>query len=171
MLYDALQTGGYRIAGNHKPNSKRLMGIIFRADPWEANKVYRKYDDDNYDIMVPPVYTGLIYRVKNPGKSGATAPTLSYVPGEESTDGALGLTWEGMLDTLMPATESISSVAYTCTHGVTVSSTSNTGTSCQFMIDALPDAAIAAGEFEINVLATKSNTEKVELLLKVKVGD
>lgn len=171
MLYNALQRPPYRVPGFHDPDDKRLMGIIFRPDTWASATVYLKPDDDNYDVVIPSVFTGLYYKVKNPGKSAATEPTWVMEAGQETEDGTLGLVWEAVNYNLMPITETISSVTYAGTHSVTVSSTSNTTTSCQFMIDVLPAAAIAAGEFEITVHVVKSNNEEVDITLAFKVDD
>lgn len=170
MLYNALQKE-YRVAGYHKPTDKRLMGIIFRADTWTANTVYSKPDDNNWDIVLPTVFTGLYYKVKSPGKSGATEPTWVMVEGEETIDGTKGLIFEAVNDNLMPLSETIASVIVTGTHDVTISAISNTTTSCQFMIDALPSAAIIAGEFEVTIHAVKSNGEEVTLVLVFKVDN
>lgn len=171
MFYNALQKDGYRVPGVYDPQEKRLMGIIFRPSVWQANTVYYKYSDDSFNIVIPTVFTGLYYGVNAPGKSGATEPVWGYVDGEETTDGTTGLVWTAKEYNLMPPEENISSVTYECTNGVTVSSTTNTDSSCQFMIDVLPTAAVTAGEFKITAHVVKSNIERIDATLVFKVGN
>lgn len=171
MIYPANSKGPYKVPGFHDPNDLRIFGLIFRPDTWTANTVYYKHDTDDYSIVIPTVFTGVYYKAIAPGKSGATEPTWVYGEGEETTDGSTGLIWEAVAYNLMLPSETISSVTYICTNSVTVSSTSNTTTSCQFKIDALPAAAISAGSFQVTVRCVKSNTEQFDTTLEFKVKD
>lgn len=171
MLYTADSKGPFRVPGYHDKDSTRIMGIIFQPETWSANTVYSKPDDDNYDIVIPTVFTGLYYKVKTPGKSFATEPTWVMLHGEETVDGVLGLTWQAVNYNLMPINETITAVEISCTHEVTVSGISFTTKSCQFMIDVLPAAAIAAGSFQVLIHATKSTGELMDVTLQFKIGD
>jgi len=122
----------YNIPGYHKADSQRIMGVIMRPGDWTANTVYYREDDDNYDTVIPSVFTGLYYKVKAPGKSGATEPTWGYIHGEETTDSTKGLIWEAVNYNLMPPSETISSIAITASHSITISTFSNTTTSFNF---------------------------------------
>ena len=168
MLYAANQKGPYKVAGYHDSDSKRLIGIIFRPSAWVANTVYRMADLDNYDVVMPTVDTGVYYKVKSPGKSGATDPFSGEAPGDTVTDGSV--IWEAVAFNLMPPSESLSTVTYAATNSVTISSSSNNANSCQFMIDELPAAAIAAGSFDVTVHFVKDNTEEGDVTLRFKVG-
>jgi hypothetical protein len=171
MFYPALQKGPYKVPGFHDPDSKRLVGLILRPDPWTSGLVYYKYDDDNYDIVIPSVFTGLYYKVKQPGLSGGTEPTWVKIPGEETVDSTNGLVWEAVLYNLMPVGENISAVTYLTTDGVTVSATSFTNNTIQFTIDPLPPAAETAGRFDVTVHVTKSTSAIADYTLRFKVAE
>ena len=169
MFYSALSKGPFRVKGVHDKDSKRLFGIRFAPDAWVANTVYGLRNSDDYDIVIPTVFAGLYYKVTSPGKSGATEPTWNTVIGDETTDGTTGLTWEAVPYNLMPVSESINTVTYTTTFGVTLSSETNTDTTCQFMIEPLPDAAVDAGYFDITAHVIKSNSEELDITLRFTV--
>lgn len=172
MLYNALQRGPYRVPGYHDPDQVRIVGLIFRPDTWAAGTVYYRRSDDDYDVVIPTTFTGWYFKAKSPGKSHAsTEPTWVFEEGAETPDGASGLIWEAVPYNLMPPSETISSVTVTATHGITISTFSNTDTTCQFTIPAISAAAEAAGYFEITVRATKSNGETIDVTLHFKVAE
>jgi len=168
MQYDAYQKGPYKIAGYHDPDSKRLMGVQFRPPQWTANTVFCKVDSDSSDLVMPTVFTGLYYKVKNPGRSSSIEPTWTMVAGGETIDGDLGLVWEAVNYNLLPIEETIVSATYTCTGGVTVSSSSMDGASCQFMIDKLPPGL---STFQITCHVVKSNAEEADITFQFTVGE
>ncbi|MDD5084209.1 MAG: hypothetical protein PHT88_04780 [Candidatus Moranbacteria bacterium] len=171
MIYPALAKGPYKIPGVHDKDCKRLFGLILRPASWSASTVYSVRAEDDYDVVMPSVFTGLYYKVIAPGKSGALEPAWIATVAGQTVDGTTGLTWEAVAYNLMPVSESISSVVCTPTNNVVLSGDSNTAGTLQFMIEPLPAAAIAAGSFEIDCLITKNNAEKVAVTLKFKVGE
>lgn len=172
MLYQAGNKGPYHVAGIHDKDSKRLIGIIFRPATWGASTVYYQHDADNYDVIIPTIFTGMYHYVKNPGKSGGTEPTTwATEVGGETVDGITGLVWVAQAYNLMVPSETITAVTYSGTDGIIVTNTSNTTTSCQFMIPVLPAAAIATGTFEITTHFTKSNLEEGDVTLHFKIGN
>jgi hypothetical protein len=172
MIYDALQKGPFRVPGFHDPDSVREMGILFRPDTWTANTVYYRSSDDNYDIIIPTVFTGLYYKVKSPGKSGATEPPLwSFVEGEETADGVKGLLWEGINYNLLVPEESVNSVTNVATNSVTISNTANTASRCTYTIETLPQQAIDAGKFDVTSHVVLVSGKKFDVTLRFKVGN
>ena len=169
MFYNAFTKGPYRVAGFHDPEDKRMIGIIFRPDTWVASTVYYHKDCDNYDVAIPTIFTGVYYRVKAPGLSGATEPVWDSIAGGETIDGSV--VWEAVNYNLLPPTESIVSVSYVGTDGITITSYSNTATTCQFMIPVLPPSAVATGFFLITLHVTKNNAEEFDLTLKFVIGE
>jgi len=160
-----------RVPGFHDKDSKRFIGVIMRPATWAAATVYYLRSDDDFDIVIPTVFTGVYHKVKSPGKSSGTEPTAwATVVGEETIDGTTGLIWEAVAYNLMIPAETLSSVSYTATDGITVTNTSNTTTSFQYMIPALPAAAIATGEFTITAHYVKSNLEEDDIDLVFRVG-
>lgn len=169
MFYDANIKGPFKVPGYHDPDDKRLMGIIFRPEVWQTNTVYYRNDSDNYDVVIPTVFTGQYHRVKNPGKSGAIEPTTwGTAPGDETDDGSSGLVWEAVNYNLMPPTETITAFTVSATTGVTISNDSFTDTSIQFMID--PFTAVLT-TFDVTCHLTKSNTEEFDVTLRFKVHE
>lgn len=171
MFYDAYQTGPYKVAGAHDPDSKRIMGVIFRPGVWEPNQVYYRRDEDNFDIVIPTVFTGVYFEVAAPGLSGNLEPPWVYEPDEKTQDGTKGLIWRAKPYNLMPPDETIASVSYSANFGVTITNTSNTLIDCQFTINPLTAEAKAAKYFEVYIVATKSNGEIIPLTLRFKVAE
>jgi len=171
MIYDAYQKGPYRVPGWHDPDDKRLIGITFKPYQWSHNTVYSRYGCDDFELIVPAVFTGLYYKVKAPGQSGETEPDWVREVGEETADGSYGLIWEAALYNLMPITEWVTAVTYTTTDGVILSSESFNDYSCEFMIEPLPDEAIATGTFDITAHVIKSNGEEFDITLQFKIAD
>lgn len=172
MFYSATQKGPYRVPGYHDPDDSRLIGITFRPDVWQADTTYYHNDDDNYDVVIPTTFAGRYYRCASPGKSHATTePTWTFVDGEETTDGSTGLIWLPVDYNLMPPTETVSLVTFTADPAatVTLSNTSYTDTSCQFMID--PFTAGTLKTFDVTCHVTKSNTEEFDVTLRFKIAD
>jgi len=169
MLYDPSQKDPYPWPGFHDPLNKRFIGITFRPAPWVASTVYGRRNKDDYDVLIPTVFTGFYYKVINPGKSLLVEPTYVAEEGEETLQTGTSLVLEAVAYNLLPLTENVSAVTYSCTHGVTVSSSSFTAIDCRFMIDPLPAEAIAAKSFIITALVTKSNGEEFPVPLEFKV--
>jgi hypothetical protein len=172
MLYPAGSKGPFK-CGLHDPDTDRLFGITFSPFVWQANTVYLKPDDDNYGICIATEFTGVYYKVKNPGKSGATEPIWGTTIGSETIDGTLGLTWETVAYNLLPVDETITNVDFTATNGVTLSNTTFNDTTCQWFIDAIPDDAVARtlGVFEVHIHATKDNDETIDATLQFKLAE
>lgn len=170
MFYSAYSEKHY-VPGFHDPDSSRIMGWLFRPPVWQAGAVYIKRDDDNYDVVIPTEFTGLLYRVKNSGKSGASEPTWVMVPGQTTNDGAKGLVWVADNYNQMDVGVNVTGIEYVTTHGVTVSATAFTNYSSTFKIDPLPAAAIAAGEFEITSRVTVSDGTVFDATAVLRVGD
>ena len=173
MLYSAQQNSIFKVPSRHDPDEVRAMGIILSPGVWTTGIVYGKQDDENYDVVIPTTFTGLYYKVKNPGKSGATEPTWVTTPGEETIDGTTGLVWEAALYNLMPVAETLTTATVTATNGVILSGVSNTTTTCSFTITAIGSTAAARtlGVFEVTAVLTKSNSEVVNCTLKFKLGE
>lgn len=169
MFYNAFTKGPYRVAGYHDPNDMRMMGVIFRPDNWAASTVYYRKDTDNYDVVIPTVFTGVYYRVKAPGLSGLTEPVWSSLADEETVDGTI--IWEAVNYNLLPPAESITAVTYTCSDDLVITSYSHTATSCQFMIPLLTPTVEATGSFLITLRMTKNNAEQFDMTLKFMVGE
>ncbi len=159
------------IPGFHDPNDIRPMGWLFKPPIWIAATTYSKSDEENFEIVIPSVFSGLYFFVRNPGKSGATEPTWVRKEGKLTEDGTLGLIWEAKNYNLMPVNEYIVAVTYITTNSVTVSSTSFTTGSSDFVIDVLPVAAVTAGEFEITTRVTKNTGAKFDATMVFKVGE
>ena len=177
MLYPASMKGPLKV-GNHDPDCARIMGFILRPDIWSPATVYLKYDSDNYDVVIPSVYKGIYYKCVNPGKSHATtepdwALTVGDTTDDFETGETEGLQWEAVAYTLMPMNETVVTVAYTCSNGVTVSNASNTGTKCQFMINEIAADATARilGYFDVMADITKSNGENINVTLRFKLAE
>ena len=170
MFYSAYSEKHF-VPGVHDPNSSRVMSWLFRPPVWEAGKVYIKRDDDNYAVVIPTEFTGLLYRVKNSGKSGGTEPTWVMVPGQTTSDGSKGLVWLADNYNQMDVDVNVTGIEYINTHDVTVSATSHTDFSSTFKIDPLPAAAIAAGTFEVTSRVTVSDGTVFDATMVFKVGD
>lgn len=171
LLYSAFQKGPFTWPGYHDPDQIRIIGIQLRPPAWEANTVYERRHADDPDYVMPTTYKGLCFRVKYPGKSGATDPfTGTYREGDEIEDGTC--VWEAVNFAYMPVSETVSSFAApTATHSITISAYSNTATSLSFTIPAISAAAEAAGYFEVTGHAVKSNGESVDFTIRFKVHE
>ena len=169
MIYSANQKNPFRWIGYHDPDDKRYIGLIFKPSTWTANTVYEKRNDDDFDIVLPTVYTGFYYKVITPGKSTTVEPTWVAEDGEETVQTGTSLVFKAVNYNLMPVGENVSSISYACTHGATVSSSSSDSSSCQFMIDPLPAEAIAAKSFVVTATVIKSNGEQFDVSLEFRV--
>lgn len=166
-VYSALQKGPLKIAGIHDPQERRVFGIVFRPATWAANTVYRKTSDEDFDVVLPSVFTGLYYQVKTPGKSGASEPNWVLLAGDETIDGVLGLTWEAVNYNLMIPIENVIDVTASATEGVVISNLSFTQTDCQFMINPFTPGPVS---FQVTCHVTKDNNEEFDVTLQFKVG-
>ena len=178
MIYPSDHVGILKIPGTHDPDSKRLMGIIFRPNTWAANTVYNWKDSGNYDVILPVNFEGFYHAVVNPGKSNQTTEpnwvkTKDGLTEDFRNGQTEGLTWKAIPYNLMPLDETITLAAFTATNGVTVSLTSHTDTNCQFMIDAIGSTAAARtiGSFQVKAHITKSNGEEFDVTLLFKLGE
>lgn len=171
MIYNALQRGPFRLPGYHDPNDIRDFGVIFRPNIWQANTVYYRRSDDDYNAVIPVTFTGVYFIVENPGKSGASEPTWNYEENSITEDGATGLKWRAVNYNLLAADEIISSVSVVANFGVSITNVSSTSTGCQFRINPLTAAAIAAGYFEVTITATKNTGEHFDTTLLFKVHE
>ena len=171
LIYSQFSNGPFKWPGYHDPDQVRLIGILLRPDPWLTNTVYEKRREDDPDYVMPTTYKGLCFKVKYPGKSGATDPfTGTYRAGDEIEDGTC--VWEAENFAYMPVNETVSTFAApTATHGMTIATYSNTDTSLSFKIPAPSAAAEAAGYFEITGQAIKSNTETVDFTIQFKIAE
>ena len=172
MIYTADSKAPFKVPGYHDKDTRRLFGLTFKPPEWLPHTLYRKRNEDDYDIVVSENFTGLYYRVKTPGVSGNTEVFVT-TPSEETTDGNTGLVWIAELYNMMPIDEDISLVVITPLNGVTVSEESFNTHSCQWMIEPIAEnaAAITLGYFEILVVATKSNGEILNFTLRFKLGE
>lgn len=168
MFYNAYASGGYRVPGVHDKDSKRKVGIIYKPDIWVANTVYYKREDDDYDVVIPSTFTGLSYRVKNPGKSGATEPTWVMEAGEETRDGTNGLILEAANYNLMPPNLTITASTWAASNGVTISGSTFTDGRTYTTITAVPTGVT---EFTLINHTTRSNGEEEDVTLVFKVDD
>lgn len=167
MMIDSLIKGGTPVVGYHDPDDKRPITIIFRPPNWEANTVYEKRYDFDYDAVMPTTYKGLYFRVKYPGKSGATDPfTGTYKAGDEIEDGTC--TWEAVNYNLMPIGVTVSSVTLTGSNSVTTSSKVVTTTTLQYFIDALPSDM---DSFNITMHVIYSNNKEKDYTIKFLVNE
>ena len=164
MFYNALVKGPYKVPGFHDPNSKRIMGILFRPRTWTANTVYYVRSDTDYDILIPTVFKGLYYKTVNPGKTSAVEPTWPTVVGDQVTDGA---TFEAVAYNLMVPEETITASTWTATDAVTLSGAAFDGVSSQVTIQPLPSGLTT---FSITNHFTKSNGEEDDVTLQFKVA-
>jgi len=170
MIYNAYQRRPFRVLGFHDPDEIREIGIIFTPDIWANDTVYYRQDDENFDIVIPAIFTGVYYRVKTPGLSGSTEPTWNPTVGEITTDGSNGLTWEAVGYNLMPPDDLVASVTVTATTGVTITGVTYNTTSCQFTIQPVAASIISAGEFTTTARVVKTNSESFDVTLRFIVG-
>lgn len=170
MFYSALQRGPYKVPGYYDKDSKKLFRIIFRPDAWSANTVYRLRGEDDPDCVMPTVDTGVYYKVKSPGKSGSIDPFTGDAPGDEVTDGTLGLIWEAVAYDLMPMDVTVSTVTFAANNSVTLANTSSATTSCQFRVSTVPAAAIAEGVFEVTAHVAFSNGDEDDYTVRFTIG-
>ena len=166
MIYSASAKGPYKVSGVIDPNSKRIIGIIYRPDVWTANTVYYKRGDDDYDIVLPTVFKGLYFKANNPGKSTAVEPTWPTTVGATVTEG--GIVWEAVAYNLMVPSETITVSTFVATDGVTLSNPSFTGGTTQVMISVVP---VGVATFSITNHTTRSNSTEEDVTLSFKVAE
>jgi hypothetical protein len=172
MLYNALSKGPYKVEGVHDKDRRRLFGVIFKPYEYQNDTVYHRYDENNYDIVVPTTFKGFYFKVKNPGKSHLSIePTWVNTLGEETTQDGTDIIWEACYYNLLPLDQNITAVSYTMSDGVTLTGESYNDYSCQFFIEPLPIAAVTAGKFTINVHFTSSNGEEDDITLLFTVAE
>lgn len=165
MIYPATAKGGVKVEGVIPKDAKRIIGVLFKPDVWAANTVYYRRSDTDYDVIIAPIFTGVYYRVKNPGKSGATAPIFSTKVGDTFSDGSV--IWETVAYNLMDPTVDIVDSIWEPTMGVTLVAPSFTTGISQVMIDTIPDGVTA---FEVKNHVVKSTDEQDDVTFVFKVG-
>lgn len=171
MLYDSISKGPYRVAGVHDPDSIRTIAIVLRPPLRENSTVYYFRRGDDYDIVIPSVFTGVYYEVKSPGKTAAAEPVMATEIDAETVDGSV--VWVTRAYNMMPPDITIASVDYTATGGVTLSATANTTTQAQFTIDAIPALADARTTLTFNVQLhiVMSDGDAIDMTAKFKVAE
>lgn len=167
MIYPAASKGPFKISGYYDPQSKRIMGIVYKPPTWTPNTVYYQQDADNYDIVIPTVFKGFYFKVDNPGLSGAVEPIWPTVVGGIVTDNA-GLVWEAVAYNLMPPSVSILTSTFTVSDGVSLSGAASTAGTTQVTIVNVP-----AGVTNFTLLnhTVKSNGEEDDVSLFFRVAD
>ena len=160
----------YKVPGFYNPSEARNYELVFRPDIWQSGTIYTKPEENEGKLVIPSVFTGFYYEVDNPGISGDTEPTWITQPGEITIDGTTGLVWIARLYNLLPLDENIIDVQYQASHDIILEQTSNTTTSCQFMIPALTTEAVDEGWFEIIIIAVKDNNEQEQKRLMFRTG-
>ena len=165
MIYSASSKGGYKIPGYFDKDSKRMIGIIYRPEVWQANTVYVKRSDDDYDIVMPSVFKGFYFKVTKPGKTGASEPLWPDAVGDTVVDGA---TFEAVAYNLLPLAETIVTSNFVASHGVTLTDASSTAGTTQVMISAVPLGVTA---FTITNHTVKSNGEEDDVTLAFRVAE
>jgi hypothetical protein len=165
MIYSATAKGPYKVAGYHDPDSKKVIGIVYKPSTWAANTVYYARNADDYDIVIPTVFAGMYYKVTNPGKTGATEPVWPTTVGEAVVSGP---TFEAVAYNLMLPTESIVTSTFVATDGVTLTIPTFTAGTTQVMISAVPTGV---NSFTITNHTVKSNGEEEDVTLYFKVAE
>lgn len=166
MIYSATAKGPYKVPGYFDPDSKRIIGIVYKPDAWAANTVYYLRGDDDADIVIPSTFKGLYYRVANPGKSAATEPTWPTQIGAQVTDGSV--VWEAVAYNLLPPTDSISTSTFSASDSVTLTGATLTGGKTQVMISTVPAGVT---EFTITNHTVRSSGEEDDVSLLFRVAE
>jgi len=136
MIYGIYEKGGFKVPGFHDPSDRRPVGLLLRPPVWEPGKVYMVRSCCDADVVLPTVFTGVYYKVKSAGKSGAVEPKWSYAGGSTTLDGNTGLVWETQEHySLLKDGEDIATVGLVPTNGVTVTGKMVTESDCKFYID------------------------------------
>ena len=153
MIFPTGITGSYKMPGTYDPDSQRIIEQVLRPPAWAAT-----------------TFKGLYFRVKHPGKSGATDPfNGTYEAGDEVEDGTI--TWEAVNYDLMGIAVTIASITVTATHSITIATSSATTTTATFTVPAISAAAEAAGYFEVTLRVTTSTGEITDYTRYFKVGE
>ena len=152
--------------GIYDPQSKQSIGVLYRPEDWVGNTVYYNRFCDDYDIVVPTVFTGYYHKVINAGKSGSTEPTWATTPEGRTTDGSV--IWEAVSYNLLDPAISVTASTWTYTAGVTLSITSFTGRATACLISASPSTI--GSTFFLTNHVTYSNGEEDDVTLNFVVG-
>lgn len=175
MIYQQGQNK-FKVPVRHDPDSVITWTIPCIPDTWTGNTVYEKRTSNDYDIVIPTTFKGLMYVVDNPGMSGATEPnwnldvdsiTDDFQVGETS-----GLTWKAVSYALFPVNKTISTVTVTATNGVSVTSTNNTK-KYTFTIAAIASDATARTlkKFEVKAHIVLSDGDAVDRTFEFKLAE
>lgn len=165
MIYSATSKGPFRMPGYHDKDSKRPIGIIYRPPVWAPNTVYYKRSETDSDIVIPTVFTGLYFRVVNPGKSGSTEPVWPTTVGKTIANGP---TWEAVAYNLLPPSQNIVDSTWTASDGVTISEETFTLGSTQALISSVPSGVLI---FTVTNHVVKSDGGEDDVTLQFKVAE
>ena len=156
----------FRIPGVYDPNSKRLIGIIYRPSVWLPSTVYYKRSEDSVDVVIPTVFEGLYFQVLDPGKSGSTEPMWPLNDGDIVEDGSVR--WQAVFfDMLQPEINIVGST-YTATDGVTMTASAFGPNSTQAMINTVP---VGTEDFTVTNHTIRSNGEEEDVSMRFVVGE
>jgi len=165
ILYERNRSWPYKIHRAIDVSDKLLVKVYFRPDAWAATAVYEK-TDEWADVVMPTTFKGLYFRIKRPGKSGATDPfTGTYKEGDEIVDGAA--TWEAVDYDLLETGVTVSACDFTATQSVTLASESAATTTAQCLISAIPTTVT---EFDVTGHPVLSNAEEFDMTFAFKVN-
>lgn len=166
MIYRSTDKGPFKVAGSYDPNSKRLVGIIYRPPAWTSHtpRVIRSPDD--YDIVAPTVYTGYYYMVISAGVSGLTEPVWPTMSGQTVMDGTAKL--EAVPYNLLPEGVTITASTFTATDGVPLTQSTFTSGTTQVLVGNVPTGVVS---FKVTNHIVKSNGEEDDVTLQFKVGE
>ena len=156
----------FKVPGLYDPNSKRLIGVIYRPSVWLAGTVYYERSDDSYDVIIPTTFEGLYFRVIDPGKSGSIEPTWPLDEGDIVEDGSVR--WQAVNFDMLPPEINISGSTYAATDGVVMSASAFGPNSTQAMIFSVPSGV---EDFTVTNHTIKSNGEEEDVSLRFVVGE
>lgn len=156
----------FRIPGFYDPNSKRLVGVIYRPSVWLPGTVYYVRSEDTYDVVIPTNFEGLYFKVIDPGKSGVTEPEWPLNDGDIVEDGSVR--WQAVhYDLLIPEINVVAST-YTATNGVVMASSAFGPNNTQAMIFSVP---AGVEDFVVTNHTVKSNGEEDDVSMRFVVGE
>jgi len=163
LLYNPNQSSPVKVHDKFDPDSTLLVDITF-IPPTRANATVYNVGD----VMVPSVFTGLYYKVRNPGKSGAAEPTWIMIPGQLTTDGTLGLILEAVSYDLIPADVTVSACVFSADNAtITIGTPTVTTQSAEVLVSTVP---ATINEFNLTAHATLSTLEIIDFTLTFKVA-
>jgi hypothetical protein len=163
FLYNPNQASPVKVHDKFDPDSKVLVEIVF-VPPTRANSTVYNMGD----VMIPTVFTGMYYKVKNPGKSGASEPTWIMIPGQHTEDGTLGLIWEAVAYDLIPPDQTVTACTFAADNTtITVGTPTVATQKASSLISTVP---ATINEFLLTAHATLSSLEIIDFSLLIKVA-